>query len=149
MGVMGPEFLARLMDDHAAALVLYAGQWCSTAGVGGQEAFVKLAAQAQAPPESVPWLYRVVRNAAISAGRSEQRRRVHESRAAARAPAWFVHSEGAGLDAAAATAALQGLPALEREVLVARLWGGLTFEQIAALTRSEERRGGKESIAGR
>ena len=28
--MMGPELLGRLFDDHAAALVLYARQWCAT-----------------------------------------------------------------------------------------------------------------------
>ncbi len=40
-----------------------------------------------------------------------------------------------GLSAAAAVAAslLERLPADEREAIVARLWGGLSFEQIADL----------------
>jgi RNA polymerase sigma-70 factor (ECF subfamily) len=75
----------------------------------------------------------VVRNGALTARRAEERRRKHEARAAARQPAWFVPAEGAGLDAATATQALAGLPLEQREVVVARLWGGLTFEQIAEL----------------
>jgi RNA polymerase sigma-70 factor (ECF subfamily) len=130
---MGPEQLGRLMDDHAAALVLYARQWCASPEDVVQEAFVKLAVQRPPPTEPVPWLYRVVRNAALSALRAERRRRHHEARAAASAPTWFVPSEGEGLDAAAATRALQALPPEQREVLVARLWGGLTFEQVAGL----------------
>ena len=35
--------------------------------------------------------------------------------------------------AAAAVAALQGLPLEQREVIVARLWGGLSFEQLGEL----------------
>src|SRR3954454_20594844 len=131
---MGPEQLGRLMDDHAAALVLYARQWCASPEDVVQEAFVKLAAQHPLPTEIVPWLYRVVRNGALSALRAERRRRHHEARAAAAAAAWFVPSEGDGLDAEAATRALQALPLEQREVLVARLWGGLTFEQVGDLT---------------
>ena len=41
-----------------------------------------------------------------------------------------------GLDARAAAAALQTLPAETREIIVAHLWGGLTFEQIAAAVGS-------------
>ena len=33
-----------------------------------------------------------------------------------------------------ATRALEGLPLAEREVVVARIWGGLSFEEIAGLT---------------
>src|SRR6266542_5282379 len=119
--------------DHTAALMLYARQWCASPEDVVQEAFVKLAAQRTAPTEVVAWLYRVVRNGSLSAARAEQRRRHHEARAAV-APIWFVPSEGDGLDAETATRALQALPLEQREVLVARLWGGLTFEQIGALT---------------
>jgi RNA polymerase sigma-70 factor (ECF subfamily) len=131
---MGPERLAQLMDAHAAALVLYARQWCAAAEDVVQEAFVKLAGQRQTPDPVLPWLYRVVRNGAISARRAEERRKRHEAQAAARSPAWFVPTEGTNLDAAAATAALQTLPLEQREVLVAHLWGCLSFEQIAELT---------------
>src|SRR5262245_43108490 len=130
---MGPEQLGRLMDAHAAALVLYARQWCASPEDVVQVAFVKLAAQKSTPDPVLPWLYRVVRNSALTVRRGEERRRRHEAEAAARHPTWFVPAEGTALDAAAATAALQGLPLEQREVLVARLWGGLTFEQIAGL----------------
>src|SRR5260221_7643724 len=102
---MGPEQLGRLIDAHAAALVLYARQWCASPEDVVQESFVKLAARSAPPDPILPWLYRVVRNAALSARRSEQRRRAHEAHAAARQPAWFVPSEGTALDAATAAAA--------------------------------------------
>ena len=38
-----------------------------------------------------------------------------------------------GLDAETAVAALQRLPVEQREVIVARHWGGLSYEQIAAV----------------
>src|SRR5262249_32649469 len=103
MKVMGPEQLGRLMDAHCAALVLYARQWCASPEDVVQEAFVKLSVQRPLPTEIVPWLYRVVRNSALSALRAERRRRHHEARAAAAAPTWFVPSEGDGLDAEAVT----------------------------------------------
>lgn len=121
------------MDAHAGALVLYARQWCASAEDVVQVAFAKLAALRAPPEPALPWLYRVVRNGALSARRGEERRRRHEAEAAARRPAWFVPVDGAALDAATAAAALQGLPLEQREVLVARLWGGLTFDQIADL----------------
>jgi RNA polymerase sigma-70 factor (ECF subfamily) len=128
---MGPELLGRLVDEHSAALVLYARQWCSSAEDVVQEAFLKLIAQQPAPTNIVPWLYRVVRNGAVSAARSERRRRRHEAAAAERTPAWFAAAEATALDVAAATASLRALPLEQREVIVAHLWGGLTFEQIA------------------
>ena len=130
---MTPELLGRLVDDHAAALALFARQWCAAAEDVVQEAFVKLAAQRPPPNDAVAWLFQVVRNGAISAARAQRRRRRHEADAAARRSAWFVPTENAGLDGETATAALETLPIEEREVVVAHLWGGLTFEQIGRL----------------
>jgi len=130
---MGPELLGRLIDEHGPALVLFARQWCATPEDVVQEAFVKLVALPRPPSNPAPWLYRVVRNAALAASRAERRRRHHEAVAAARAPAWFTAPDASGLDVAATTAALQALPLLQREVIVAHLWGGLTFEQIGAV----------------
>jgi RNA polymerase sigma factor (sigma-70 family) len=132
---MDPERLGHLFDRHAAALVLYARQWCAAAEDVVQETFIKLARlPAPALADLTPWLYRVVRNAAISAARRESRRRRHETEAARRAPTWFLSSVDNQLDAAEAAAVLQQLPAEQREVVIARLWGGLTFEQVATLT---------------
>jgi RNA polymerase sigma factor (sigma-70 family) len=133
-GAVGPELLGRLLDRHAAALGLYARQWCRTSDDVVQQAFVQLARQRAMPEQVETWLYRVVRNGAISAGRAEQRRRQHETAAAEMACSWFVPSEPPGLDAAAAAAALENLAVDEREVIVAHLWGGLTFQDIAAVT---------------
>lgn len=131
--MMGPDVLGRLVDEHAAPLTLYARQWCSAPEDVVQEAFLKLVTQRPPPEQPVAWLYKVVRNAALSAARSSRRRQRHESEAAMRGRAWFVPTEGTGLDAETATAALQGLPGEQREVIVAHLWGGPTFEQIAGL----------------
>ncbi len=38
-----------------------------------------------------------------------------------------------GLDAGAAVAALEALPAELRELIVARLWGGMALEQVAGV----------------
>jgi RNA polymerase sigma-70 factor (ECF subfamily) len=145
---MGPEFLGRLIEEHAAALVLYARQWCSAPEDVVQDAFLKLVRQRKPPDNLVPWLYRVVRNGALSAARSERRRQRHETTAAARAPAWFVPSDAAGLDAEAAAEALQALPVEQREVIVAHLWGGLTFEQIAAVAGSSSSTAHRWYVAG-
>jgi RNA polymerase sigma-70 factor (ECF subfamily) len=134
MHMMGPEPLSRLVDEHAAALVLYARQLCATPEDVVQEAFVKLAAQARPPDNLAGWLYRVVRNGALAVARAERRRRHHEMVAARRMPSWFAPNESARLDGATATAALERLPLEQRETLVAHLWGGLTFEQIGELT---------------
>ena len=127
---MSPDDFVRLLDAHGPPLILYARQWCSTPEDVVQEAFVKLVSLRQQPRSVVPWLYRVVRNAALDARKAERRRQRREL-AVARPSGWFVEPEMDGLDAAAAVAALQRLPAEEREVIIPRLWGGLSFEEIA------------------
>jgi RNA polymerase sigma-70 factor (ECF subfamily) len=122
-----------LIDRHAAALVLYARQWCPAPEDVVQEAFLKLMAQPAPPDPVAPWLFRVVRNLAISAARAEQRRRQRERQVASRAAPWFISDPAQELDAVALHQALAALPAEQREVIVARLWGGLTFEQAGAL----------------
>ena len=136
MDAIGVELLTRLLDQHGAALVLYAQQWCDTPEDAVQEALVRLVRQRTAPENVVGWLYRVVRNGAISASRSRARRRRHETAAAVRDEPWFHPSPSERLDADAATRALKQLPVDQRETIVARLWGGLTFDEIAKLTGS-------------
>ena len=64
MNPVGPELLARLLDEHGAALTLYARQWCQTPEDVVQEALLQLIRQPAAPENLVGWLYRVVRNGA-------------------------------------------------------------------------------------
>jgi len=114
--------------------MLFARQRCLCAEDVVQEAFVRLAAQDLAPENVAGWLSRTVRNGAISAARSDQRRQRHEGIAATRRPAWFVTSDDSPLDGEAATAALEHLPVELRETVVAHLWGGLSFAQIGELS---------------
>ncbi|MGO8744378.1 MAG: RNA polymerase sigma factor [Thermoguttaceae bacterium] len=133
MNALGPEELSRLLDEHGRALVLYARQWCDTPEDVVQDALVLLVRQAVQPENAVAWLYRVVRNGAISALRSAGRRTQREAAVAHRAEPWFHASESDRLDAQEATRALAELSIEQRETIVARLWGGLSFEQIAEL----------------
>ena len=124
--------IADLIDAHAAALVLFARQWCAAPEDVVQESFCKLAGQPSPPGDPVAWLYRVVRNAAIDAGKADRRRQRREA-AVARPVPWFDQVAVDGLEAATAVAALESLPAEQREVIVSRLWGGMTLEEIAVV----------------
>jgi RNA polymerase sigma factor (sigma-70 family) len=130
MGAITPETLGRLYRQHAPALRLFARQWGAAEDVV-QEAFLKLARQAPPPEQPLPWLYRVVRNGALADRRGAARRRQREARAGT-AEAWFARVDDR-LDAEQATRALAELPLELREVIVARVWGGLTFDEIARL----------------
>ncbi len=136
MNVVGPQLLTRLLDEHGGALVLYAQQWCHTPEDVVQEALLSLMRQTSLPENLVGWLYRVVRNGAISAARRSTRRSRREAAIAPRGEPWFTSSQGDRLDAAKAAEALKQLPIEQRETIVARLWGGLSYQQIAELTGS-------------
>jgi RNA polymerase sigma-70 factor (ECF subfamily) len=131
MPPIAPEELGRLYRVYAPALRLYARQWPAAAEDLVQDAFVKLAQQAPPPEQVLPWLYRVVRNSALAAGRGQARRRHREDRASA-SEAWFAAADDR-IDGREATRLLTDLPLEQREVVVARVWGGLTFEEVARL----------------
>ena len=72
--VMTATEVARLIDTHAATLVLCARQWCAEPEDVVQEAFVKLVRQSRPPVDAVAWLYCVVRNGALDASKMARRR---------------------------------------------------------------------------
>jgi len=130
-----PELLGRLLDEQGGALALYAAQWTESADDCVQEALIELAGQARLPASPIAWLYRVVRNRAISHYRSTRRREEREQLAIRLRPSRDSAGEAAGeLGAEQLAAALAALPDELREVVVARTWGELNFEQIAELT---------------
>jgi RNA polymerase sigma-70 factor (ECF subfamily) len=133
MQVADQELLSRLLDEHGAALVLYAQQWSGGPEDVVQEAFIQLMQQRPVPNNVVSWLYRVVRNGAISASRAAARRVRHETTAAGHGEPWFKSSMEDRIDGGAAAVALESLPIEEREVVVLRIWSGRSFEEIAEL----------------
>ncbi|WZO95801.1 sigma-70 family RNA polymerase sigma factor [Isosphaeraceae bacterium EP7] len=134
---MDVEQLGRLIDGHSAALTLYARQWSGDPEDAVQDAFMALAALRSPPENPAAWLFRAVRNASINAGIAGKRRRRREAEVASHLPPWFDPDPGGladyPLDPDEAQASLTALPDPQREVIVARLWGALTFEQIGEL----------------
>jgi RNA polymerase sigma-70 factor (ECF subfamily) len=129
---IAPDELGRLYRAHAPALRLYARQWPWGAEDLVQDAFVKLAQQSPVPTQVLAWLYCVVRNAALAAGRGQARRRRRQDQASTQ-EAWFSAADDR-IDGEEATRLLAHLPLEQREVVVARIWGGLTFEEVARLS---------------
>jgi RNA polymerase sigma factor (sigma-70 family) len=133
---MDHELLGHLLDQHAAALTLFARQWCKTPEDVVQDAFLKLAGLRDLPQNPAAWLFRVVRNGAIDMGLAARRRGRYETAAASLADPWFEadpRQRPDSIDPDQASAELGTLPIEEREVIIAHLWGGLTFEQIAVV----------------
>ncbi|MGD2174170.1 MAG: sigma-70 family RNA polymerase sigma factor [Candidatus Brocadiaceae bacterium] len=124
------DLLGRLLERHGRALELFARQYCDSPEDVVQYALLKLVQQKKRPDRVLPWLYKVVRNRAISVSRSASRRRRRERTASQNEREWFEPSYGEQLDAQAAARALGSLTDGQREAIVARIWGGLTYEEI-------------------
>src|SRR4051812_25942935 len=133
-GPIDAEQLGRLLDEHGSALALYAAQWTDAADDCVQEALIELARQRKSPEHVIAWLYRVVKHRALNAARGDRRRRERESRATAdrfrgtEQPVAFASDE-----LITATDALVKLELGERELVVMRIWGNLTYEEIGVV----------------
>jgi RNA polymerase sigma-70 factor (ECF subfamily) len=128
--------LASSFDAHAATLILFARQWLGRAAAEDvvQDVFVSLMSQRRRPENVKAWLYKAVRNAAISHGRSTARRVRREMRLSETRPEYFESRPDDLIDAAAAETALVSLPTEQREVIVMRLWAQMTLAEIAEVT---------------
>lgn len=125
--------LQELIDAHGAALTLYARQWCRAPEDAVQEALVDLLRTDPHPNDPVAWLYTTTRRRAMNVARAESRRAKHHRQASQETQAWFVPNKDDLDDLVNVESALAGLPPLEREIVVARIWGRLSFAQIAEL----------------
>lgn len=124
--------IRRLYEDFGPALVLYARSLLGDGAAAEdvvQQVFVKLLeGRVPAPTEPKPYLYRAVRNAALNARRDEGRRRPWPEQEPA-----FEAAPGREDEREELEKALEGLPQEQRETVVMKVWGGMTFEEIAAL----------------
>ncbi len=132
-GPPSPELIGQLLDRHGPALVLYARQLCNSPDDVLQEALVRFASLRECPRDLLAWLFHAVRNGALTAARASRRRKKHEALAAEARPREFASAAGDRLDAQATAEALARLPERDREIIVARIWGGLTFVEIGRL----------------
>ena len=131
-----PASLSTWFGQYGGALVLYARQWLSPdqAEDAVQEVFLRLC-EPHPPIAGIRnWLFAAVRNTAIDRLRGRRRLADRHARAARGAAAWFEERTEDVLDGRAVQQALERLPAGEREIIVLRVWGGLTFADSAALT---------------
>ena len=133
-----PDELCRLIDTHSAALILYAKQWNpADAEDVVQETFLRLVRRAQwegKPENPIAWLFTAVRNEAIDRLRKAKRRQKHEQQAMTERPIWLEIPPDTSLRSGELLDVLDTLPPEQREIVVARIWGGLTFDEVAALT---------------
>lgn len=122
------------LGQHGPALLLFARQWSASradaedAVQAGFLRFWKTRGRARDP---LAYLYACVRGAAMDLGRGDRRRERREHDAAPDPVSAFEHPLERAERGAAVEAALNQLPGDQREVVVLKIWGGLTFAQIA------------------
>ncbi len=132
--MIDPRKLSNWFEAYAAGLSLYARQFDSaSANDVVQDAFVSLLQQPREPANVKAWLYRAVRNAAISGKRSERRREDRHLKLARPEQSWFDARAEDLIDARIAQMGLEALPAQRREIIVLRIWAEMNFRDIGEL----------------
>lgn len=126
-----PAELAALIDSRWAFLRAWAARRCADPEGVVQEAFCRLAAQAEVPARPVAWLFRVVGNLAAHDSLAQRRRRRREERVSL--DEGYSRDPAADLLAAEAWAAIDTLDATSRDVVLARLGGQLAWDEVAEL----------------
>ncbi|MCP4454446.1 MAG: RNA polymerase sigma factor [Planctomycetes bacterium] len=130
-----PDKLIEWYEACGPELRLYALQWHNYQMAEDlvQDAFMKLLRQRPSPAQVRPWLFRVVRNSAVSAARRVERRKEVNKTFPQTHGRWFESGSDERLDAKQAQAILETLPSERREIVVLRIWGQLSFREIAEL----------------
>ena len=128
---LSAEDVRRLYDQHGPALMAYARGFVPDAAAAEDvvhQVFLRLlSAELTMPDAPVAYVYRAVRNAALNARRGSLRLTELDPRSSI-----FRHRGGNQEAALALEKALAELPEEQREVVVMRMWSGLTLEEIAA-----------------
>jgi RNA polymerase sigma-70 factor, ECF subfamily len=121
------------LERHGAALLLFARQWSATSADAQdamQNGFLRFWQTRAKARDELAYLYTCVRSAAMDLGRSERRRQARERYAGRAEESAFEPPLRQADRQAMIEAALDGLPGDQREVVVMKIWGGLTFAQI-------------------
>jgi RNA polymerase sigma-70 factor (ECF subfamily) len=125
------------LNAHGAALVLFARQWVpgrADAEDVVQEAFLRFWRSRQRAEDPAAYLFACVKHCASEWLRGESRRSRREEVAAREErtdPTLLVGPVEQEERRAAVEAAIGQLPPEQREVVVLKIWGELTFPQIA------------------
>ena len=129
------EDWAAWMEQHGSALVLLAQQYVSCRADAEDvvhEAFVSFWRSRHQAQDRTAYLFTCVKHAAANWLRS-RKRRAHREAAIARpeVETWFTGDLENSERQKELLGVMAGLPADQREVLVMKIWGGLSFPQIA------------------
>lgn len=136
---MHPVQLQELFAELSNALVLYARGWCRNPEDAVQEAFIDLANCNPEPTSPKAWLYTTTRRKAQNLARAESRHRNHleqmsqESTIERAAEYWMEPSTTTGIEASEVLEGLESIKPDQREMIIAKVWGGLTYDELAEL----------------
>jgi len=135
---MDQQQLARWFDAYCNRLMLYARHWLpdDLAQDAVQGAFARLMGQLCEPRDVPAWLFRTVRNAALTKLRRQERLLRHQRLISAAQPLWFESRPEDLIDAQAAQEILMTLPTAQREVVLLRIWGQFSLQQIGLIVGS-------------
>ncbi|HEV7998670.1 MAG TPA: sigma-70 family RNA polymerase sigma factor [Planctomycetaceae bacterium] len=128
---LSAQQIAALIERHAVPLQIWLGHRCPSAEDVVQEVFRRLATLERPPERIAAWLYRAARNLAENQRVAGRRRQARERRAAAEE---VVHHDP--LERLMADEVVTSVLRLDeplRKVVIARIWGQLTFEEIGTL----------------
>jgi len=125
------EDVQELYQNHGAALLAYASALLgdrSAAEDALQQVFLKLlSGRVPAPAQARPYLFRAVRNTALNSHRARARIVPLDDQQWLARPAGMID---AGVEV---EKAMRALPQEQREVVVMRVWGEMTLEEIATV----------------
>lgn len=122
------------LDQHGAALVLFARQWVDSRADAEdvvQEAFVRFWRSRQRVKQPVGYLYACVKRCAFDWQRGRRRLARREEASARPEAELFAGPLEQEERRAAIEASLARLPDEQREVLILKIWAGLSFADIA------------------
>jgi len=131
--------IEELVHTRLPDLVLFAKQWKQNSAEDiVQEAFLQLMKQAMKqkvlPDNPVAWLYTTVRNLSNNEHRSHHRRKRRELEVQTSKGLFEVPETEQKEEIEQLIRKLELLDLEYREVIVAKIWGGLTLEEIAEMT---------------
>jgi len=123
------EKIRRLYEEHGRGLIAYACSFVSGFAAAEDvlhqvfERLLRGGIELEEPP--APYLYRAVRNAALNVVRNR-------SRDAQLDDGWLESPAGMGVEGIVLQSALRELPEEQREMIVLRVWGQMSFDEAAA-----------------
>ncbi len=129
--------LGQLLDLHWSALIFWVGGELASAEDIVQAAYIQLAKQDPPPENCQAWLFCVAKRLAINARLSRKKQLARELVVSAQARAVISTQDSASIKLDLEKILLE-LEEDERQVVVARIWGDLTFDEIARLTNQSK-----------